>query len=96
MEGYLHEIVLLEGEVQTEGSLAGEISAADSIFGEISIGSGGSYPTYQGEYIVDPDFNGKTLDTDGKVMASDVVVEPIRVSVTANPAGGNTVYIGGN
>lgn len=95
MDGCLHEIILLEGEIQTESSLTGEISAEESIFGEISIGRS-DYPTYQGEYIVEPDFEGTTLDTDGKVMAADVVVEPIRVSITTNPAGGNTVYIGGN
>ena len=53
------------------------------------------HPYYDGEYDVVPSFDTQKLETEGKVMRDDVTVEPITVSRTTNPAGGNTVYIGG-
>lgn len=50
---------------------------------------------YTGEYIVNPDFSGKTLETKGKTMDEDVTVEPIEVTRVSNPSGGTTIYIGG-
>lgn len=50
---------------------------------------------YKGTYVVEPDFAGQTLETAKKIMDEDVVVEPIEVARTSNPAGGKTVYIGG-
>lgn len=52
-------------------------------------------PAYAGPYAVDPLFTGQTLQTNGKRMTDDLTVEPIYVSDTQNPAGGITVYIGG-
>lgn len=50
---------------------------------------------YDGAYIVDPDFVGKTLGTRNKLMRDDVTVNPIEVSEVSNLSGGKTVYIGG-
>lgn len=50
---------------------------------------------YTGDYIVDPDFSGKTLETKGKTMGEDVTVKPIEVTRVSNPSGGTTIYIGG-
>lgn len=50
---------------------------------------------YTGEYTVNPDFSGKTLETKGKTMDEDVTVKPIEVTRVGNPSGGTTVYIGG-
>lgn len=50
---------------------------------------------YDGAYIVDPDFVGRTLGTRNKLMRDDVTVNPIEVSEVSNLAGGKTVYIGG-
>lgn len=50
---------------------------------------------YNGDYIVDPDFEEQTLHTKKKIMKEDVTVKPIAVSRTANLSGGITVYIGG-
>lgn len=50
---------------------------------------------YTGEYTVDPDFAGKTIETAHKLMTDNVQVKPIMVSRTRNQSGGNTVYIGG-
>ena len=53
------------------------------------------WPEYAGPYVVTPTFSDQTLETNNKLMTSDVEVEAIYVSVVQNPAGGNTVYIGG-
>ena len=50
---------------------------------------------YTGDYTVNPDFNGKTLETKGKTMGEDVTVKPIEVTRVSNPSGGTTIYIGG-
>lgn len=50
---------------------------------------------YTGDYTVNPDFSGKTLETKGKTMDEDVIVNPIDVARVGNPSGGTTVYIGG-
>ena len=50
---------------------------------------------YTGDYVVNPDFSGKTLETKNKTMDKDVTVHPIEVARVSNPSGGTTVYIGG-
>ena len=50
---------------------------------------------YTGNYIVDPDFATQTLETKEKYMLDDVTVNPIEVARVSNPAGGRTIYIGG-
>ena len=59
------------------------------------VGGSSSYETYRGDYTVDPDFDGITLETRGKVMRDDVTVKPIEVARVSNTQGGKTVYIGG-
>lgn len=55
----------------------------------------GHMDIYEGPYVVDPDFDGRVLLTNQKLMTDDVTVNPIEVARTTNPAGGKTVYIGG-
>jgi hypothetical protein len=50
---------------------------------------------YTGDYTVNPDFSGKTLETKNKTMDENVIVKPIEVTRVSNPSGGTTVYIGG-
>ncbi len=50
---------------------------------------------YTGEYSVDPLFTAVTLETQNKRMLNDVTVNAIYKAETSNPAGGKTVYIGG-
>lgn len=53
------------------------------------------YDDYEGEYTVTPDWEAQTLQTRDKIMHADVTVEAIYLNSAQNPAGGNTVYIGG-
>ena len=55
-----------------------------------------SKQSFDGSYNVTPRFEGQTLNTRDKIMLDDVTVEAISVSSVSNPAGGRTVYIGGN
>ena len=55
----------------------------------------GELETYDGSYRIDPSFDQQTLETAGKAMMNDVVVEAIIVSRTTNASGGRTIYIGG-
>jgi len=56
--------------------------------------SGHDTEPYQGAYTVKALFEEQTLQTKNKRMTDNLTVRPIRVSVTTNQAGGNTVYIG--
>lgn len=49
--------------------------------------------TYEGDYIVEPDFVEQVLETKNKIMSDNVSVLKIRVSETANQYG-TTIYIG--
>lgn len=62
----------------------------------MEVEKGGSYyPPYEGPYSVTPTFYWQQrLETTGKSMTGDVVVDSIRVTDTANPQGGRTIVIG--
>lgn len=63
--------------------------------GKIGLISGGG-TIYEGPYEVSPIFDDPTdLPTEGKLMAQDVTVNPIGLSRTSNPSGGQTIFIGG-
>lgn len=74
----------ITGRLSTRRQLVGILSRVQS-----------SYPIFAGPYQVTPAFEDQTLETNNKLMTSDVEVEAIYVSSTPNPAGGNTIYIGG-
>ena len=62
----------------------------------LSVDKGGSYyPPYEGPYHVQPTFYWQQrLETYGKSMKEDVLVDSIKVVETVNPQGGKTVVIG--
>lgn len=54
-----------------------------------------SYPIYDGDYVVTPRLNEEqVLETANKVMADNVTVNPVPVTITVNPYNGKTVVIG--
>lgn len=63
---------------------------------EIEVASGGdSYPTYEGEYEVEPKAFAETvLPTKNKLMTENVTVNEIRVQKVSAPGGGYVYYIG--
>lgn len=74
----------LIGQLSTRNQLVGMLSRIPS-----------THPIYTGPYEAIPSFENQILGTSNKLMTSDVEVEAIYVSSVTNPAGGNTVYIGG-
>lgn len=62
---------------------------------DVIVNTQGDVVPYTGDYIVDPDFATQILGTKEKYMLDDVTVNPIEVARVSNPAGGRTIYIGG-
>ena len=62
---------------------------------DVAVNTQGDVVPYTGDYIVDPDFATQILGTKEKFMLDDVTVNPIEVARVSNPAGGRTIYIGG-
>ena len=85
--GTLTGLVNISGTLSALHTIEGELSNAGVIYRPV--------PEYEGEYIVDPSFDEQILETKDKKMTDDVTVNAIMVNTVSNPAGGNTVYIGG-
>lgn len=84
---------ILKGRMRASSSLSGRIHSKEKIVaGHIQRGS--SYDSYSGEYVVDPWFESKTLETKDRIMSDNVTINKIGVSKTPNEGGGFTVYIG--
>ena len=62
---------------------------------DANVNTQGDVVPYTGNYIVDPDFATQILGTKEKYMLDNVTVNPIEVARVSNPAGGRTIYIGG-
>lgn len=62
---------------------------------DVAVDTQGDVVPYTGDYIVDPNFATQMLETKEKYMLDDVTVNPIEVARVSNPAGGRTIYIGG-
>lgn len=85
----------MRGEITSIGTIKGALAARASLTGSLTIPTYVDVDMYAGDYIVAPDFDGKTLPTANKTLIQDVTVKPIEVQVVSNTAGGKTVYIGG-
>lgn len=83
-----HYRVVLDGELSLNLQMDGEPSNTIKV-------AEYDAPTYQGQTVVDPDFNGTVLETAQKIVLSNITVNPIQVESVSNPTGGRTVYIGG-
>lgn len=64
-------------------------------FGQIHQITGGDVPVYSGAYSVDPRVAEQVLQTKGKMMQENLIVEKIPYFDVGNTSGGSTVYIGG-
>lgn len=53
----------------------------------------GDYPVYAGSYLVTPAAGKQTLDTDNKVLLSDITINEIPVVEVTNDSGGTTMII---
>lgn len=87
---------ILTGHLQTLQTVTGSISSTGTVTGTITIGGGGDYPAYTGEYVVTPTRSEQTLETFRKVMTDNVTILEIPYVAVSNPSGGKTYTIGGN
>ena len=89
-------MLVLDGELTLITVLDGELANLLELDGELGVvlqGGGSIYPWYDGETEVTPKaYSEVVLDTDGKVMPSDVTVFRVPYYETSNPTG-LTVYI---
>ena len=74
-------------------TLPGELSAGVQLTGRLSASSSHAYPPYTGDYEVTPKTTAQTLETAGKVLAKDIVVNAVPYFKTSNEQDGWTVYI---
>lgn len=92
------DTVVIDGDVSLINQIDGNVSLnaeIDGDVGEIIIVTEHDLPIYTGATVVEPDFNGITLQTANKTLVSNVTVKPIKVESVSNLSGGRTVYIGG-
>lgn len=86
LKGVLLELPKISAQIQFFQGLNGEIGIKT-----INIGA----ESYNGEYIVRPNFKEQKLETANRVMLRDVEIEPIPMEKVSNTAGGMTLIIGG-
>lgn len=86
----------VSGSAASAGAIKATVRARQSIRGLITPGDIviGDLPYYTGEYTVTPSLDAQILDTQGKAMRDDVVVQRIPIIFTTNPQGGQSVVIG--
>ena len=89
------EILRLKAKLTPIGTLQGVFAQPQHLSASLSIERIIQGRTYEGPYTVNPMFIQQVLETQNKTMADDVTVHAIEVSRVSNPAGGNTIYIGG-
>lgn len=90
IDGVVDLISIIDGELSLDQECAGEVGAFMAI-------RDGAYPVYEGPTTVIPKIaTEQILETKNRSLLDDIEVTRIPVHTTANPSGGNTVYIGGD
>jgi len=88
---------IIRGELSSEATISGTLQGVHSISGTISIPESAAAIIYDGENVVIPQVdNSIILNTENKLLKTDITVEPIPYYQTSNLSGGFTVYIGGD
>lgn len=67
---------MLKGKLSAGGQLGGSLSASDGLVGALTVG-GASYPVYDGETEWVPSESEQTIDTHGKALLADIIVDAV-------------------
>lgn len=67
----------LNGSLSPDASVTGTLSSGPTISADLTIPSAVGVDPYQGEYRITPNRQTQTLNTSGKYLQNNVVVEPI-------------------
>lgn len=93
-------IVAIDGELDLLNIIDGQMDLASRIDGELGnllLIDRDPAEHYEGPYIVTPlVLDPITLETKDKMMDDDVTILKVPYLETANPSGGNTIFIGEN
>ena len=81
------------GALIPEAEISGSLSVIPTIKGTIRAYD--KADVYHGVYEVTPSSNDQELETRGKLLADNVLVNAIPYEEVTNPSGGTTVIIGG-
>lgn len=95
MTGKISTVYEISGKISSSGSiLNGNISTSGSLEGKLSSSNSG-YDVYDGPYRVSSSTStDRRLDTKGKMLKDDLIVNKILYISTDNLFDGLTVYIG--
>ena len=95
-EGAALKVAFNDEQLKEAVSLQEEKSDVRVGFGTAEVVDvGKKIPPYDGDYDVVPSMVSQTLDTSGKRMSGDVIVQEIPFTETGNLGGGYTAIIGG-
>ena len=65
----------LIGKLSSVGVIHGELSSVGKLSGSFSINS--KFSGYHGEYVITPNLETQILQTSGKVLSENVVINPV-------------------
>ncbi|MBQ6490911.1 MAG: hypothetical protein IJI88_01400, partial [Atopobiaceae bacterium] len=68
---------MLRGRLSGASSLGGALSASDGLDGSLTVGGGTGYPVYDGETEWVPSESEQTIDTHGKAVLTDIIVDAV-------------------
>ena len=68
---------MLRGRLSGASALGGALSASDGLDGSLTVGGGTGYPVYDGETEWVPSESEQTIDTHGKALLDDIIVDAI-------------------
>jgi len=87
MDANIERYNTIVGSLSDIGKMSGDLIIPQYVDTEID--------DYEGEYDINPDFTGTTLETKDKRLKENISVKPIQIESVSNLEGGRTVYIGG-
>lgn len=87
----------MDANIERYSTISGSLSGVGKILGDLAIPQyvDTGVDDYDGEYNINPNFTGTTLETKNKRLKENISVKPIQVESVSNIEGGRTVYIGG-
>lgn len=68
---------MLRGRLSGASALGGALSASDGLDGRLTVGGGTGYPVYDGETEWVPSESEQTIDTHGKALLADIIVDAV-------------------
>lgn len=68
---------ILTGTISTIQTIAGAVAPTGTVSGTITVGGSTAPPEYEGVYEITPTAETQTLDTEGRVLLENIIINPI-------------------